>query len=355
MKKTVSLVLTLAMMLGLLAGCGSSNTQQSTNNTTETTSGESTGLADLNPVTILFAIPNGTSNIETIYAEKWMDLVKERSEGKISFDYSNGGALGSYAELLEGVENSVYDMTITEPSYIQNYVPESILLSLPMEFSSYDEATAVFDGEVGQWYKDLVSEQTNIKILNDFYCGFRYVCSEKEIKTLDDCKGVLIRSPEIDVYTDLLGLMGFSYVTMSFSEAYTAMQTGVIEAVEVPLQNIYEAGFCDLGKYVTGTRHLLSVNCIVANENFWNNLPAEYREIMETALEEVTLAEREQCAANETDYLSKLADKGCTFNEFDDASVAKLNEIFQGYWKEKVTPLGDEAVAMLDKIIEQTT
>lgn len=353
MKKTLSLVLTLAMMLLLLAGCGG-DTQKSADSDPNATSGESTGLADLDPITILFAIPNGTNNIETIYAEKWMELVKERSEGKINFDYSNGGALGSYAELLEGVENSVYDMTITEPSYIQNYVPESVLLSLPMEFSSYEEATAVFDGEVGQWYKNLVSEQTNIKILNDFYCGFRYICSKKEIKSLDDCKGVLIRSPEIDVYTDLLGLMNFSYVTMSFSEAYTAMQTGVIEAVEVPLQNIYEAGFYDLGKYITGTRHLLSVNCIVANENYWNNLPAAYREIMETALEEVTLAEREQCEANEADYIAKLEEAGCTVNEFDEASVEKLNEIFQAYWMEQIEPLGDEAVAQLNKIIELT-
>ena len=353
MKKTLSLILPLAMMLLLLAGCGGTKTE-TTASTDNGSSGETAEAADLDPITILFAIPNGTNNIETVYAEKWMDLVKERSGGKISFDYSNGGALGSYAELLEGVENSVYDMTITDPSYIQNYVPESVLLSLPMEFDSYEEAAAVFDGEVSQWYKNLVAEQTNLKVLNDFFCGFRYVCSQKEIKTLDDCSGVLIRSPEIDVYTDLLGLMGFSYVTMSWSEAYTAMQTGVIEAVEVPLQNIYEAGFYDLGKYITGTRHLLSVNCVVANENFWNNLPAEYREIMETALEEVTLAEREQCAANDEDYISKLQEKGCTFNEFDDSTKDALNELFQAYWMDQVEPLGDEAVAQLNKIIELT-
>jgi TRAP-type C4-dicarboxylate transport system substrate-binding protein len=46
----------------------------------------------------VFAIPNGATNIETVYAEKWMDLVGERSEGKITFDYTNAGALGSYAD-----------------------------------------------------------------------------------------------------------------------------------------------------------------------------------------------------------------------------------------------------------------
>ena len=68
MKKTLSLVLTLAMMLLLLAGCGG-KPQESADSDPNATSGESTGLADLDPITILFAIPNGTNNIETIYAE----------------------------------------------------------------------------------------------------------------------------------------------------------------------------------------------------------------------------------------------------------------------------------------------
>ena len=164
---------------------------------------------------------------------------------------------------------------------------------------------------------------------------------------------MLIRSPEIDTYTDLLSLMGFSYVTMGFSEAYTSMDTGIINAVEVPLQNIYEGGFHRLGKYICGTRHLLSVNCIVANEEFMASLPEEYREIMMTALEEVTAEERVQCEANEQDYIEKLEAEGAVFTEFDEASKAEIVEIFGQYWTEKIEALGNpEAVEMLNKIIE---
>lgn len=310
------------------------------------------GIDALDPIKIIFAIPNGATNIETVYAEKWMALVGERSGGKITFDYTNAGALGSYAELLEGVQNGVYDLTITEPSYVQTYVPESVVLSLPMIYSDYKQATAILDGEVGQTYNGLVEAKSNIKLLNYFYCGFRYVCSEKEIAALADCKGVLIRSPQIETYTDLLGLMGFSYVTMAFSEAYTAMQTGVIEAVEVPLQNIFEAGFYNLGKNIACTRHVLSVNCITANKDFWAGLPTEYAEIMQTALAEVTTEERTQCETNENDYVTKLQAEGVTFHEFDDASKAELLKIFSEYWNTKVTALGSaDASAMLEKII----
>jgi TRAP-type transport system periplasmic protein len=309
-------------------------------------------LSDQEPITIVFAIPNGATNIETVYSEKWMELVKDRSEGLISFDYTNAGALGSYAELLEAIEFGVIDMSVNDPSYIQSYVPESLVLTLPVIFNNYQHAEAVFSGEVGDWYKNLVDEKTNIDVLNYFFCGFRYICSKEPINTLDDCQGVLIRSPQIDVYTDLLGLMGFSYVTMAWSEAYTAMSTGVIDAVEVPLQNIYEAGFYNLGKYICGSRHLLSVNSVIANDSFWESLPGVYREIILDSLNEVTALEHQAIVDKEENYIKMLEDEGCTFAEFDDAGKAQLTMTFTNYWTEKVENLGSVAQGMLQKILE---
>ncbi len=353
MKKVLVLILSLAMAMTMLTGCGGSAPEEEAS---EPPAGpEATNdLASLDPVTIVFATPNGATNIESVYAQEWMDAVKEASNGQISFDYTNSGALGSYAELLEGVNYGVYDMTITDPSYIEEYVPESALMTLPMMFGSYDDAAAVWDGEVGKWYTALVADKTDLLLLNSFFCGFRYICSKKPITTLDDCKGVLIRSPQIDTYTDLLGLMDFAYVTMAWSEAYTSMSTGVIDAVEVPLQNIYEAGFYDLGKYVNNSRHLMSVNCITVNKQFWNDLPDAYKKIMADALETITAEERVQCEANEKDYVTKLEAEGVTFADFDAASQTEIRSRFTGYWQEKINPIGGKAPEMLEKAIAAT-
>jgi len=316
--------------------------------------GQSAGTYNLSgqkPITIVFATPNGPNNIESVYSIKWMELVKKFSNGLINFDYTNGGALGSYAELLEGIEFGVYNMSITDISYIQTYVPESVILTLPFIFDNYAHATKVFKGDIGKWYADLVASKTNIKILNYYFCGFRYVCSKKPIKSLADCKNVLIRSPQIKVYTDLLGLMGFSYVTMAWSEAYTAMSTGVIEAVEVPLQNIYEAGFYDLGKNIAGTRHLLSVNNVIANETFWNGLPAVYRQIMTDAINQITDEEYLAVEAKENDYLAKLKEKGCVYTDFDAAARKDLTQKFMSYWEKQTSGLSKESATYLSKIL----
>ena len=145
MKKLLALCIVFALALTLCA-CGQEAPAEDS-----PAAASDGGDAELEPITIVFATPNGTANIESVYAAKWIELVEERSEGKITFDYTDSGTLGSYTELLEGVQNGVYNMTITEPSYIATYVPESALLSLPMLYDSYEEATEILDGEVGQW------------------------------------------------------------------------------------------------------------------------------------------------------------------------------------------------------------
>ena len=355
MKKTLAFVLALCMIFALCA-CGSNaSTPAPTQNNdaqggTEAPATEG-GIDALDPITIVFATPNANVNIESEYAQKWMAAVTEKSGGKITFDYTDSGALGNYEELLEGTINGIYDLTITEPSYLETYVPEANLLSLPMLYSSYEEADWILDGEVGQWFDDLC-RNAGVEVLNYFYCGFRYIISESEITSLDTAKNVIIRSPNIQTYLDTLQMLGFKCETMAFSEAYTAMETGVISAVECPLQNLYTTGYYQLCPYLLGSRHMLSANSIVANEAFWAALAPEYKEIMTTALDEITAEERIECAAREDQFLADFAEKGTTFNEFDADSKAKINEMFSSYWTEKVSTLGDEAVSMLNLIID---
>ena len=199
---------------------------------------------------------------------------------------------------------------------------------------------------------DDLCRNAGVEVLNYFYCGFRYIISESKITSLDTAKNVIIRSPNIQTYLDTLQMLGFKCETMAFSEAYTAMETGVISAVECPLQNLYTTGYYQLCPYLLGSRHMLSANSIVANEAFWADLAPEYKEIMLSVLDEITAEERIECAAREDQFLADFAEKGTTFNEFDADSKAKINEMFSSYWTEKVSTLGDEAVSMLNLIID---
>ncbi len=337
MKKSIALLLALIMVFALA--------------TSAVAYADDDPFADLDPIVIEFATPNADANIESEYSQKWVNKVEEVTNGKITFNYTPGGALGTYEELLEATINGTYDMTINEPSNLIMYVPESALLNLPMLYSSYDECTWVFDGEVGDWWADLVRENAGLEVLNYYYCGFRYVISKDEIKTLDDCNGMIIRSPGASNYLDTLTMLGFKCETMAFSEAYTAMETGVIEAVECPLQNLYSQGYYNLCNYLLGTRHIFSENCIFANAEFWAGLPEAYQEVLKSTLDEITAEERTECDAREQQFLKDFAEKGVTFNEFDEASMAKVVEMFTEYWTANLTENAPDALDMLNVIV----
>lgn len=307
-------------------------------------------VSGCDPVEIVFATANASANIESVYAQRFMELVGEYSNDQITFSYTDGGVMGSQLELVEGTMYGSYDMTCTAIDNLQSWVPEVSVSSMPNLIDSYEMGVKVFDGEYGTEIAAKIKEETGIEILNYEFCGFRNVCSKDPITNLDEAKGVLIRVPEVDTYIAFAELTGFSPVTMSWSEAYTSMNSGIINAVEVPLQNIYEQGFYDLGTNILMTRHIFNTNSIMMNAGLLDSLPEVYQQIIRDAAKQAAEEERVACEDNEKNYLTQLEETGCTINEWDEASYNTLQESFSAYWTETASNISDLAGEYLNMI-----
>ena len=308
-------------------------------------------VSDCDPVEIILPTAANSAAIETIYLEKWMDRVTELSEGKITFDYTNGGAMGSFAELLEGVDYNVYNMTLMEMSYYESYVPETGMLFMPYIYSGYDHAAKILNGEIGEWYKNLVAENTNTMMMNYFPCYFRWINTNTELHELADCKDILIRVPGIKLYEDIFNMMGFAPVALGWGDVYTGMSTGIVNGVETTGESIYNIGFYDYADYVCKSNHLLVTESVIVNQDFWNDLPAVYQDIMNDAMDEITALEWEACIAQEDTYIEKLEAEGVVVTEFSDTAKAELAEMFEPYWYEKAAGISDECSDILEQMI----
>ena len=374
MKKYIAVLLSIVLLLFVVAGCASdaeTDTEDTTTSEAATTDEDTTDedttdedttdedttdedgydLTGCEPLEVVIALAGSASDIATIYTEEWMDTVTERTDGLVTFDYTNGGALGSFAELLAGVNSGAYDMTVTDLSLLNEYAPETIMPCLPFIMSGYDQLKAVYSGEVFTWLQECVEEQTGMVLLNSNFCGFREILSKDQLTGLDDFDGYLIRSPQTETFTDMFEILGFSYVTIAWSEAYTAMQTGVIDAVETSLIAHYNTGFYELGKYLVLTNHMQAVNPLVGNQDFWYGMPDVYREIMTDAMEETQQAEWDECVSNEEYYIGLLEDEGVTVTEISDADREEIKEAFMSYWTEKAEEIGGDCPDMLETIL----
>ena len=110
-------------------------------------------------------------------------------------------------------------------------------MALPYLFQSNEAAEEVLDGEVGQEiFSNL--EPAGFKGMTWMATGWRQLTANKEIHKPEDMKGLKIRVMENQMHIDHFNALGASAVPMAFSELYTALQNGTMDAQENPFANI---------------------------------------------------------------------------------------------------------------------
>lgn len=352
MKKLFALLLCLLMVFALCA-CGQSAAPAATQAPAEAPAAEAQPAEsgstwdDVEPIVISFAHANAVTETNNIQVENWMKAVEEASEGKITFDYYPGGQLGTYVEIIEQVDTGAVDMSITDLSLFESYVPEFGVLYSPFIIDSYDHAEAVCYGEAGDMIKSYVASDTNTYLLGFIMNGKRIVDTTVPINSIEDCKGVILRVPEAQVYSDTFNLIGMSPTPMSLTDTYTAMQTGTVQGFECPAQAIYNGGYHLIAPYIWKSGHMYSFQGYTANQAFWDGLPEIARTTMIQCWEDLQDSYNEMLIADEDNIYAKMVDEGCTITEVDRQA---LLDLCSGYWQTKAEKIGDRAVEFLNAI-----
>lgn len=335
MKKSLALFLSLVMVFALFAVGQTS------------AFADDDPWADVDPIVISYAHANAITETNNIQVENWMKAVEEASGGKISFDYYPGGQLGTYVEIIEQVDTGAVDMSITDLSLFESYVPEFGVLYSPFIIDSYDHAEAVCYGEAGDMIKSYVASDTNTYLLGFIMNGKRIVDTSVPINSIEDCKGVILRVPEAQVYSDTFNLIGMSPTPMSLTDTYTAMQTGTVQGFECPAQAIYNGGYHKIAPYIWKSGHMYSFQGYTANQAFWDNLPEIARTTMTKCWEDLQDSYNEMLIADEDNIYAKMIDDGCTITEVDRQA---LLDLCSDYWATKAEKIGPRAVEFLDAI-----
>ncbi|MDD4074929.1 MAG: TRAP transporter substrate-binding protein [Eubacteriales bacterium] len=338
MKKTVSLILCIALLAVLTSACAAARPV------------DADPFASMEPIKIKYAhaIPEG--ELMNYIIEDWMAAVTERSGGRITFDYYPAGQLGTFVEIIEQVDLGAVDMSSGEPSLYEPWCPEVSMLYAPLICDGYDHLGRCIYGKPGALIAEAMSEKNNTYILRWVYSGARVIASVRPLRTLADMKDLIIRSPESQVYIDTFTLLGMSPTPMAMSDMYKAIQQGVVEACECPAQALYEGGYHTITGNICKTRHMYALGTLSANEAFWDGLPEAARTLMLDAWDELDDGFNQRVQASEDDYYAKFQAEGTMVTEFEDRPAFK--EIAEPYWSEKAASIGGKATEILDAINE---
>jgi len=112
-------------------------------------------------------------------AQKFADLVKERSNGRIEIKLYPSNQLGKgEREMTEGIQQGAIDLLVTSTGPLGGFSPSINILDFPFLFRDFDHVDLVMDGPIGRKLLDDF-EKANIKALAFWENGFRHLTNAK--------------------------------------------------------------------------------------------------------------------------------------------------------------------------------
>lgn len=297
---------------------------------------------------------NGNTNEDdpqNVAVSAFKEMVEERSNGNIRVDIYPAGQLGDARTIVEGLQMGTIEMADVENGPMGRFVPEAMLWDLPFIFRDLEHAHTVLDGEIGRNIQEKFPE-VGIRHLAYNDGGFRYFTNnERPIKSMDDLEGLKIRVMESEVMIDTINAFGASAAPMAFGELYTALQQGVVDGQENPMNLIYSQRFYEVQKYLSLSGHFYYPRQYLASENWWQGLSDEQRMILAEASRDACEIQREELVTYENDIRSILEEKGMIINEVDKDSFIEtgLNEIYPEYYE----TLGDGDAVKGEELVKR--
>lgn len=286
-------------------------------------------------------------------AQKFADLIKEKSDGKMKVMVFASGTLGGDAQVISSVQGGTVDMTLVTPGLLSGIEKGFALYGLPFLFQNSAEVDAVLDGPAGQ---NLLTklEPHGIVGLGYWDHGFRHVTNSKHpVTKFEDIKGLKLRLQQIPTAIESFRALGANVVPLSFTELYTAMETRTVDGQENPLPAIETSKFYEVQKYLSLTGHFYDPLVAIFSKRTWNKLNETEREIVRSASLEAQAYERKVSRDMAVTSREALAKYGMQINEVAPEEIERMREQVRPVVDKLIAEYGPELMAEMNAEIEK--
>lgn len=346
MKKMISLILVLAMMLSL-AACGGSGTnapadadvsaaesaaESAVSSAADSDSGDIIEGEKVNIVIGSVLNPGSPENI----AMQWiLDTLEEKTGGNITGSLYEGGSIGSETEMLEQCINGDCHITMTSLVGIDKYASAYNSISVPYLYSSKEQIQKSWDGKIGEAIREKF-EEAGMYYDGIIFRGNRHLTANEKIDSPDKLKGLKLRLPDTTQWVTVWSGMGALPTPTSAAETFSALQTGVVDAQENNITSNYNKGMWEVQKYTMLTSHVVDTYIFCWSKDWFDGLSEDYQNLIrETILEAADYAS-DITAENEESLRSEMEANGMEFVDVDtaafkEAALPYIQQVAEGW------------------------
>ena len=287
-----------------------------------------------------------------IVAQKWAELVLQKSNGEVQLELYPSSQLGSKKDVLEMALMGVNVITITDAGFLSDYVPDFSILVGPYLAKNADDLFKLFNTD---WFKDL-SKKLEAKGLHivtpNIMFGVRQLLTNKPVRTPEDLKGMKIRVPNNRMQIATLKAMGATPTPMPLSEVYPSLTQGVIDGAENTIPVIYGQKFYEAAPYLNLIGYMTMTAQWIGGKAFFDTLPPDVVKLLsDTGDEAGFLSQKLLAADGEEDMalMKKMEAEGVTIVHVDPTPFRKATKKVYQEFSQWTPGLYDTVQTLLDK------
>ncbi|WP_221568331.1 TRAP transporter substrate-binding protein [Alkalihalobacillus sp. TS-13] len=282
------------------------------------------------------ADPNGDGKIKIIAAHnqtspdnpfqvgllKFKEVAEKESNGSIEVEVHAGTIGTEESQLVEKLQLGAADVVLASPGFMtQTGIREIDLFSAPYLFKDYDHWLKTVDGEVGKEMAEIINEKSDnsFKLLGYWTAGVRHYYGKKPIESVEDLKGVSLRTQTSGVISDFWKKTGAIPSNIAWGELYQGLQQDVVDSSENAYPFFVQQAHHTTpnGKYISETAHDYTTRLLLINGEKFDDYSKEHQEIILQAAKESVKAEREETLKQDIEYKEKAIEEGAVVNEID--------------------------------------
>lgn len=263
-------------------------------NTTVTRRGFLAGAAALG-ATGLPSLGSAQAKVPLLYSDIVPEIdprttiLREVFGGNLGADFEfkshHGGTLFKQGTEAVAIQRGNLDMANIAPFDVLSQVPAFSILTIPYIFRDVEHMHKMWASDVGRELTAMLDEKMGLKILANPYIGTRHMSlkPKKKIMKPADLAGVKLRMPPGEGWQFVGTALGANPTPMPFTEVYTGLQTGAIDAQDNALPANKNMKFYEVTSQISLTGHMVAANHFVIGSKKWASLSADQQKRVQDA------------------------------------------------------------------------
>jgi len=213
-----------------------------------------------------------------------VEKINERSNGQLTIKVLGGPEVMSGRDQVGAVVKGVIDIAYVPTSYYPDIVPAVDIISLSKHKSADEERAGGLYGALQDLHKQaglyFIGRESGVN--SEFFFNLM----RKPVRTLDDLRGTKIAA-SIPKWEKAWKELGVAFSVVPAAECYTAMERGVVDGYNYPLENHVDMGIHEVAKYCIDHGYFCDNVVGVMNLDTWNSLPPNLQDLVKEVQIEV--------------------------------------------------------------------